>query len=101
MIGFNFLARNIFRKRPCSMAKKNQIPFSKRFLVSPSMNRYREIYPDGDWLIINDELALSGWGPLLRERIHAHLRVGLPLSLAVRQVAEGVGRCPINSKSFF
>ena len=61
----------------------------------------REVFPEGDWVSIKEDLALMGWDAMHREVIHNHLQSGLPLSLAVKNVAKNIGACPINSRIFF
>ncbi len=83
------------------MLKRAKSRGSSKFLSGETKIRKREVFPDGDWLTIDDDLAMSGWDTVQREDIHACLRRGMPLPFAVRQVAIKLGRCPIRSKSFF
>ena len=79
--------------------KKSKSP--SKFLQTTNKAYNREIFADGDWLKIREDLALSGWGYSQREHIHFCLKQGIPLSIAVRKLAENQGSCPIYSKPFF
>ena len=83
------------------MNKKKCHQSSSRFLAAQLIKQRREIFADGDWLNIQDELALSGWEENQRAQIHSSLRRGLPLSLAVRNAAVNIGSCPLSSRHFF
>ena len=83
------------------MTKTNQTRSSKRFLQNSPKKPYREIFAEGDWLNISENLSLNGWEVMQREHIRSFLQMGIPLSHAVRRVAEISGRCPIHSKELF
>ncbi len=83
------------------MAKKRKSTLSTRFLQRKSQPFSQEVFADGAWTLIKEDLALSGWGALQRETIHDCLKRGLPLSYAVKKVADHLGSCPIKSKPFF
>ncbi len=83
------------------MTKKNKPDKSNRFITTHSSSSYREIFPDGDWVSIKEDLALSGWDPMQSEHIHTCLKNGVSLSSAIRRVANDIGRCPIYSKRLF
>ncbi len=74
---------------------------SSRFIVSKKLQPKREVYAYGDWIRINEDLALVGWEATQRSRIHDSLKRGLPLRTAVKKEADRVGNCPLHSKTFF
>tara|TARA_B100000524_G_scaffold325813_1_gene208936 strand:- start:397 stop:720 length:324 start_codon:yes stop_codon:yes gene_type:complete len=86
------------------MATRRQ---SKRFLpVDPRSNHHEDrywfgagVFAEGGWTTIRSHLEMRGWSPTHIEQIHAQMRQGWPLSIAVRQVAMRMGTCPMHSKS--
>ena len=81
--------------------RKNKAYSSTRFLQKINQAKKREIFPDGDWINIQENLALSGWDAMQRDIIHSSLKTGVSLSFAVRKASERIGSCPIRSKAFF
>ena len=81
-------------------------PFSNRF-VEPAPQRSchglesagsRNIFFEGGWPLIKARLEMRGWSPSQIEQIHEQLRQGWPLTMAVRNVALLMGRCPLRSR---
>ena len=83
------------------MAKKIKQTVSNRFIPQKTRTTDREIFSEGDWSNINQDLMLAGWDFMQRETIHSYLKNGIPLSIAVQQTSKQILQCPINSKLFF
>ena len=61
----------------------------------------RDVFPEGDWINIQDDLALMGWDHTHREAIRNYLKLGVPLSVAATQISNTIGSCPLRSQSLF
>ncbi len=83
------------------MARKLSSHASKRFLNTSYRRPKREVFVEGDWVNIKENLKLSGWDYSQQELIHFYLRSGIPLSFAIKQLTNNIGFCPIRSRSFF
>ena len=58
----------------------------------------RGIFFEGGWPSIMARLEMRGWSPSQIEQIHEQLRQGWTLTMAVRNVALLMGRCPLRSR---